>query len=62
MKYLTQDFPYRIHPSTTKPTEYEVGMCTGKTVEMAHFVATVSTRVSAQTITQKSTVRSTLAT
>ena len=37
-------------------------MCTGKTVEIAHFVATVSTRVFTQTINQKSTVRSTLAT
>ena len=37
-------------------------MCTVKTVEIAHFVATVSTRVSPRTINQKSTVQSTLAT
>ena len=37
-------------------------MCTGKIVEVAHVVATVSTKVSPQTIHQKSTVRSTLAT
>ena len=37
-------------------------MCTVKTVEIAHFVATVSTRVSPRTTNQKSTVRSTLAT
>ena len=33
-----------------------------KPVEIAHFVSTVSTRVSPQTINQKSTVRSLLAT
>ena len=37
-------------------------MCTGKAVEIAHFVATVSTRESPQTISQKSTVWSLLAT
>ena len=37
-------------------------MCTAKTVEIPHFVAAVSTRVSLRTINQKSTVRSTLAT
>ena len=29
-------------------------MCAGKTIEVAHIVATVSTRVSPQTINQKS--------
>ena len=37
-------------------------MCTGKTVEIAHSVAIVSTRVSQQTINQKSTVQSMIAT
>ena len=33
-------------------------MCTGKTMAIAHFVATVNTRKSLQTINQESTVRS----
>ena len=37
-----------------------MNMCTGKAIEVAHFVAIVSTRK--QTINQKSTVQSTLVT
>ena len=44
------NFTYRIHPSTTKPNEHEAGRVANvyriKTVEIAHFVATVGTRMS----------------
>ena len=44
------NFTYRIHPSTTKHNEHEAGRVANvyriKTVEIAHFVATVNTRMS----------------